>query len=799
MKIKELLDSVECSLDINASIGGVFEQVTKNKKGAVVLTEGGKPAGIVTERDVLHLFKKKVPLEYKAADYSSKRLIVAKEDRDLDFCMNLMLDHSIRRLVVVDEERRFKGVVTQDMMLPYFEKKGLSQTIFARDLIDGITVIAAQKSFTLEDALNLMGSKNISILPIVEDESPIGVITESDVSRFAKEKISLDTPITSLMTKPVITISKDETLHSVVQFMNEKKIRHIVVTDADGKVSGVITNRDIIRSLKGDYNSFLEEKIGHVKKSLDLLSQVVLEITCFENETAIQWGNAKAYEVFGERLIDFPIEAVLPFSIWREISTSLKESRFIKKKGTAISGRVYDITCAKSGKRNVQIILNDVTNISEISKKYKDIQMEKDGIKNNLQESEKRYRRIVELAKEGFVYFDCNGKILDINTSLAQMVGYYIDELIGKDVTLIFKEGYAFGFWRRDFSKKFISSETVLIHKNGAEIPAFINANYISEDGRGDGVFAFVNDIIELKELQKKITIEQEYTKNILDLMKTPILIVKNNKGHRANRALLELSGMADIEEFNARYTVVCDFLSCHLDGCKRYGTTECFEEASNANSQDSDSKVKIFDFRYGSERVFYTKSTKIGESEYIVTFNDVTDLHNEKEHYEDIASFDSLTKVYTRARFNTIARNIMANCKNEGEGVALIVFDIDHFKSINDNFGHGIGDIALAEVAKRAKQTIRNSDMIGRWGGEEFVILLRDMDIDSAFKKAEKIRNFVSSIDITKEVGKVTCSFGVAECGDGDTLESLFEKADEAMYRAKKEGRNRTKISEVN
>ncbi len=795
LKIIDILNPTTTKLEKSATIQAAFEKVSQTRKGAAVIVDEDKPIGIITERDVLHIYKRRVPLDYKAIDYATKRMVIAKEDRDLDFCMNLMLDHAIRRVIVVDENRFYKGVVTQDMLLPFFEKKGLANSIFAKDVIAGHEVIAAKEEDALSEIVAMMSEHKISIMPIVDDNNaPLGVITESDISRLARDQASLDIQVKEVMTKPAICVNIEKSLNDIILFMNEKNIRHMVVTDIENKVRGVMTNRDILRSLKGDYNTFLEEKISHVKKSLDLLSQIVIEVTCFENETAIHWGNTKAYETFGERLIDFPIEMVLPYNIWKSLYDGLKESSFVKKRGINIGGSVYDVTCAKSGIRNVQIILNDVTTFNEISKKYKDIRELSDGIKVNLELSEKRYRQIIELAKEGFVYFNAEGKIADINSSLAGMLGYEPRELIGLDYGHIIENKGEMGFSDKHFAKQFISCEITMKHKGGHIIPALINANFLLESGVKEGLFAFINDITEIKELQRKIYTEREYSKNVIDLMRTPIMVVKHLKAVRANKALLELVGMENIEEFNKCYNIVCDLLKCCDDDCT---DESCkvgrFEKASNVHAELPEQKIEIFDNRFQEKRVFIIKSALVDNKEYILTFNDVTEIQRQRDLFEDMANFDELTKLYSRAKFKIIAEEILEICKIEQKHCSMIVFDIDNFKNINDTYGHSQGDFALKEVAKRAKHIVRKDDLIARWGGEEFVVLMCDADLEGVFKRAEAIREEIAKEPINKEIGILTCSFGVAQMQSGETLNSLFSRADTAMYRAKRDGKNKT------
>lgn len=157
------------------------------------------------------------------------------------------------------------------------------------------------------------------------------------------------------------------------------------------------------------------------------------------------------------------------------------------------------------------------------------------------------------------------------------------------------------------------------------------------------------------------------------------------------------------------------------------------------------------------------------------------------------MAYTDPLTKAHNRASFDdTIKREISLATRN-AKKLSLIFFDIDHFKAINDTYGHDCGDIALTLCAKWIKESLRESDIIFRYGGEEFVLLLSDTDADGAGLLAERIRGSIESHTLAygMETIKITASLGVSTFRDSDTIESFIKRADEAMYSAKSNGRN--------
>lgn len=157
------------------------------------------------------------------------------------------------------------------------------------------------------------------------------------------------------------------------------------------------------------------------------------------------------------------------------------------------------------------------------------------------------------------------------------------------------------------------------------------------------------------------------------------------------------------------------------------------------------------------------------------------------------MAYTDPLTQTHNRASFNDSMKREMSLATRNNQNLSLIFFDIDHFKSINDIYGHDCGDIALALGAKWIKESLRDSDMVFRYGGEEFVILLSDTDAAGAELLAERIRNSIEhhTIAYGMETIRITASLGVSSLRADDTVESFVKRADEAMYTAKNNGRN--------
>ncbi|MDP3875938.1 MAG: GGDEF domain-containing protein [Methylobacter sp.] len=157
------------------------------------------------------------------------------------------------------------------------------------------------------------------------------------------------------------------------------------------------------------------------------------------------------------------------------------------------------------------------------------------------------------------------------------------------------------------------------------------------------------------------------------------------------------------------------------------------------------------------------------------------------------MAYTDPLTQAHNRNSFNDVIKREMSLATRNRQDLSLIFFDIDHFKFINDNYGHDCGDSVLASSAKWIKESLRESDIVFRYGGEEFVVLLSDTDADGAKLLAERIRSSIEhhTIAYGMDVIKITASLGISTLRDDDSIDSFVKRADNAMYIAKNNGRN--------
>ncbi|GEM87620.1 GGDEF domain-containing protein [Meiothermus granaticius] len=170
--------------------------------------------------------------------------------------------------------------------------------------------------------------------------------------------------------------------------------------------------------------------------------------------------------------------------------------------------------------------------------------------------------------------------------------------------------------------------------------------------------------------------------------------------------------------------------------------------------------------------------------------------LEQTREELHRLSITDELTGAYNRRYFLAQATQAFAQARAQGEPFALVLFDADDFKRVNDTYGHLAGDRVLQQVVKAARSSLRKGDLLARWGGEEFIALLPGTGREEALRVAQRLQEGMLQTSLGLEEFRITMSFGVAVCQPSmRDLDDLLSQADDALYRAKAQGKNRIEM----
>lgn len=282
---------------------------------------------------------------------------------------------------------------------------------------------------------------------------------------------------------------------------------------------------------------------------------------------------------------------------------------------------------------------------------------------------------------------------------------------------------------------------------------------------------------------------------SVINVIPNPIIVTSCDKLQSTNNAFLKFFDVTSIEEFNKLYTCVSKlfiknngsftFSNTIKDG---YWTDYLFLHPEiNRIVSIKNQNDEIVDFELSIKKIE-------NASEYIIVFNDITKFIAEKNEYKYFAYHDHLTKIYNRQKFDELFLKEVENKKRYKDHFSLLLIDIDHFKIVNDTYGHHIGDLTLIALTNLIQKDLRVNDIFARWGGEEFIILLPRTNADAAYIKAQEIRTMVES-NIDNELPSITVSIGVTEMNDSDTTKTCLKRVDKALYLAKEKRNDVVKV----
>lgn len=271
-----------------------------------------------------------------------------------------------------------------------------------------------------------------------------------------------------------------------------------------------------------------------------------------------------------------------------------------------------------------------------------------------------------------------------------------------------------------------------------------------------------------------------------IELIPNPIIITSGEELLITNQSFLDFFDYKNLNEFVKYNSCVCNLFVQHED----YFSLNLIDEntlwTDYIYETNSHTVVSILN-KSGNPKVFELSINKLDEYEnhYIVLFTDITAIKNEKILLEKMAYNDPLTNIYNRQMFNKMIIRETENKKRHSDALSLIMFDIDHFKAVNDTYGHDIGDKVLITLTQLITKQLRQNDVFARWGGEEFMILLPRTNGDVAYNKAQELRKAIEEYS-DEVIPSITVSFGITEIKDYDKEESAFIRVDKALYKAK-------------
>jgi len=311
-----------------------------------------------------------------------------------------------------------------------------------------------------------------------------------------------------------------------------------------------------------------------------------------------------------------------------------------------------------------------------------------------------------------------------------------------------------------------------------------LNKSSISIDNSEFTIVSFFNISIR-KELVKKIESKENLFNQLTEQLPQSIVLF-SDKIIYVNKTFEKLLGLSEKLLINKSFMELLDFQDQDI-------FKDVLEKLSLSKKTQIETSLKI---KKKSEETIWIKLIikRIKDNEKYLFLAVISDISKEVKKYDELsrlAYYDKLTGIYNRRKLDELLLMEHKITKRYDRTMSALFFDIDHFKKVNDTYGHDIGDSVLSNLAMLISKEIRETDIFARWGGEEFIILLPETTNENAMLLAQEIMDSLAMYTF-EQVGHITISIGISSIKGKERLSTFTKRLDDALYKAKKDGRNR-------
>ncbi|MCY6371692.1 diguanylate cyclase [Clostridium ganghwense] len=399
---------------------------------------------------------------------------------------------------------------------------------------------------------------------------------------------------------------------------------------------------------------------------------------------------------------------------------------------------------------------------------------------------------LFEKINDGLIVLDANKVIVDINLLAQTIINTTTNEVIGQLFHGIFPNSQEI---LKNMDNSMQTNLEISLKKIDQEyIYEVESLPLVNKRNTNIGWLIVLHDISERKKMEKALQISEEKYRNVCEFANDGIVIIQDGYIKYMNTKLLEMINHTYEEVINHYFdifviqefrTLVRETYRRRIMGEEVNNRYEITLLCKNGDKLDVEVNAAVMNYNGRLATLGYIR--------------DITERKRAEKALRELAVKDPLTQIFNRRHFFILAQKEFELSIHHKYSMCAIMIDIDHFKQVNDNYGHAIGDQVLCNIANNIIDSIRDTDVLGRYGGEEFAVFLPKTDICKAQLIAERIRKNIMQSSVSTDRGQifVTASLGVAQIlnFDEDDIDKLFDRADKALYTAKQKGRNKVII----
>jgi len=495
-------------------------------------------------------------------------------------------------------------------------------------------------------------------------------------------------------------------------------------------------------------------------------------------------------KILGYQPADIP-KAEIFQSWWGQQIHPNDHARVISLLNKLYSGDVKKLSCSFRIKRKSRDWCEVEMFASAIKRDEKGWAQHVFMVMRDMAESENRYKSIVENLNEGIWVIDRYHNIRFVNQALADMLGYSIDEMLGRSV-FDFENENNQQILKQQLNERTKGKSNIyemdVLHKKGHAILIQIeSAPFLNNQKMFDGVVEGVKDMTDIRSQQLKLKMLSSAVEQ-----SGSMVLITDQDAHieYANPKLCEVTNYSKEELLGLNAQVF------QPEDMNMQEMNELLRKIKKGEDWQGEMQLR----KKQGETIWVVISVSSITNEkniithFVTVFEDVSQLKEAHLRMEELAYVDALTGLANRVLFRDRLEQVLKSMQRTGTSAALLYLDLDEFKRINDSMGHDVGDAVLMKVAETLRQCVRYQDTVARMGGDEFVILLTDIDgMSGASAVARKILQAMSEpVHLLKNEILISPSIGITLAPmDSLNADILLKNADMAMYKAKSSGRN--------
>ncbi|MBU1657974.1 EAL domain-containing protein [bacterium] len=820
--LKSIVADVAVSLNSYRTIADALEIMTKNLiSSVIVVDDDAHPIGIFTEYDSLRVLSERMDKQKPLSEVMTPNPFCVEETLHIHDAYMIMQSKGYRHLVVVDTLKRFTGIVSEGDFLRHIGFEGLSKFKIVSDIMSDAPLLVATDASLIQTA-TLMKNRKCDYAIITDGHShPIGLVTQRDIAQWCiDDKEKSDVIVESLMRTDFKMITKDILLQEAALQMQKHGVHQLIVVDDSQNLIGLLSRHDLLYAIHGTYFEFLIKTIdqknstiaklneqkeierGFIQKQAELAEQKTFLHTLVNsipdliwlkdtkgtylacNEMFERFFNAKESEIIGKNDFDF-VDADLAQFFQEHDKAAIKASgsrineEFLTFGDGSYKGYFETVkTPMRDSHGKVIGVLGIARDISDRKRQNGELEQiqalahigtwEWDIVQDLFTGSAEAYRIF--------------GIKTDTRVSFKDVIGHFAPEDREKVTYQLFDASKS--------NKKLGSLYRVLDSTAGQRwIKTHTEFQYDKENNpiKAIGIF---QDLTEQVEYENEILRKDKDLGSVQRLAKIGSwrINVKNN--------ILEWSDetyriFAKQKDAQLTYNT---FLECiHPSDLEQ--VKNAWQAAMGGEDYEIEHRIIANgEIRWVKEHA-RLEVDAFGEfSSGIGMVQDITEQKLYQEKLETLANYDSLTGLANRALLMSHLQNSIEQAKRNKTQIALLMFDLDRFKDINDSYGHNSGDELLRDIASRFSMRLREGDLVSRIGGDEFAIVLENLaHPEDAGRLAQQMINTLA-LEYKLSAGAlihIGVSVGIALFPDnGHNASDLLQHSDAALYKSKADGR---------